>query len=87
MALKMEKQRKEFTAQMVTEAIEKDSSAKEKEMIMAMDSDANLPTSSDEEAEHGEEKPEGILSVKGQALYEAWKVRELRRILRDREEM
>ena len=48
-----------------------------------MDSDANLPdTSSDSEQDE-----DGGMGVRAQAEYEAWKVRELRRILRDREEV
>ena len=51
---------------------------------MAMDSDANLcsDSSSSDDAEDFEQ-----MSVQRQAKYEAWKVRELRRILRDRDEM
>ena len=51
---------------------------------MAMDSDANL--CSDSSSSDGAEDFEQM-SVQRQAKYEAWKVRELRRILRDRDEM
>jgi len=49
---------------MVVEAIQRDQDATEKEMVLAMDSDANLPTSSDDEAEIGDENPQGG-NVKG----------------------
>ena len=46
MQLKMQEKRKEITQQMVTEAIQKEKEAEEKEVALAMDSDANLPESS-----------------------------------------
>ena len=77
---------------MVTEAIQREKEAAEKEVVMAMDSDANLPSSSDNDddyamAEEVAEGAESAISVKQKAKYEAWKVRELKRILRDRDEM
>ena len=59
MELHMNEQRKEITNQMVSEAILKDKEATEKEAVLAMDSDANLPSSSSsdaEEADVGEEE-------------------------------
>lgn len=47
---------------MVTDAIVKDKEAAEKEAVLAMDSDANLPSSSEDEIEEGDDKP---LTVKG----------------------
>lgn len=72
---------------MVSEAILKDKEAAEKEVVLAMDSDANLLSSSSDEDDEDIEEEQKQLSVKRQAKYEAWKVRELKRILRDREEM
>ncbi len=75
---------------MVTEAIQKDKEAAEKEVNLAMDSDANLPETSgddDDDIDHENNEDVGQIDVKRQARYEAWKVRELKRILRDREEM
>lgn len=89
MELKMADSRKEITNQLVTEAIQKDKEAAEKEVALAMDSDANLPDTSDDEDfnSDNDEEGESQINVKRQARYEAWKVRELKRILRDREEM
>lgn len=72
---------------MVSEAILRDKEAAEKEVVNAMDSDANLCSDSDSSSVHDEVAEPGSLSVRRQARYEAWKVRELRRILRDREEL
>ena len=76
---------------MVTEAVQKDKEAEEKEVTLAQESDANLPTSDDEEEDEeiGSAEEDGStrpVNVKRQAKYEAWRVRELKRILRDREE-
>lgn len=91
MELKIAEQRKEITNQLVTDAIQKDKEATEKEVNLAMDSDANLPeTSGDDDDDDDvleDDKDDGQINVKRQARYEAWKVRELKRILRDREEM
>ena len=38
---------------MVKEAIQRDKEAAEKEVVMAMDSDANLPSSSDNDEDYG----------------------------------
>ena len=51
MQLKMQERRKEITNQMVTEAIQREKEAEEKEVALAMDSDANLPESSSDEEE------------------------------------
>lgn len=57
-----------------------------------MDSDANLPTDSDEDEEWAAtgniagDGGETSIGIKRQARYEAWKVREIKRILRDKEE-
>ena len=72
---------------MVTDAIIRDKEAAEKEVVLAMDSDANMQSSSSDDDDIEEKKAEGQLSVKQQARYEAWKVRELKRILRDRDEL
>ena len=55
-------------------------------MVDANDSDANLPISSSDESDN-ENTELGKKGIKAQANYEAWKVRELKRILRDREEL
>ena len=55
---------------MVTDAIQREKEATEKEVVMAMDSDANLPSSSDnddddyEMADEGAEAAESAVSVK-----------------------
>ena len=81
---------------MVSEAIQRDKETTEKEEVMAMDSDANLPESSDDDdwvldgsydlqvAVKDENEEGDSVRVKRQAKYEAWKVRELKRILRDK---
>ena len=72
---------------MVSDAIIRDKEAAEKEVVLAMDSDANMQSSSSDDDDIEDKKAEGQLSVKQQARYEAWKVRELKRILRDRDEL
>ena len=49
MEIKMVEKRREITSQMVTDAVQKDKEMDEKEVELAMDRDANLPTSSDED--------------------------------------
>ena len=50
-----------------------------------MDSDANLPSSSEDDFLSSDGQ-DAEVNVARQAKYEAWKVRELKRILRDQEE-
>ena len=65
MEQKIQEKRKEITNQMVSDAIIKDKEAAEKEVVLAMDSDANLlSSSSDEDIVMEENKTEGDLSVK-----------------------
>ena len=59
MQLKMQEKRKEITQQMVTEAIQKDKETEEREVALAMDSDANLPDSSSDEDEFAVGEVEG----------------------------
>ena len=91
---KLEEQRRQATDQMVTDAIQRDKEATEKEVVLAMDSDANLCSDSssslddfDQAASDCDQQKPPQQSMKRQAKYEAWKVRELRRILRDRDEL
>lgn len=53
----MEERRKQNTDQMVTDAIEREKDNAEKEVVLAMDSDANLCTdSSSDELENADEE-------------------------------
>ena len=64
MEAKMAEKRKEITNQMVSEAAQKEKEAEEKEVVMAMDSDANLPTSSDDEMEEANDDGSPVVNVK-----------------------
>jgi len=63
---------------MVAEAIRKELEMKEQEAVNQYDSDANLPFDESD----GEDRK----YLNSQVAYEEWKIRELRRIKRDRDE-
>ena len=85
MDAQLQQQKKAYTNSLVEEVIQREKEAQEKELVDANDSDANLPITESDESEQDVGEG-GNMGVKAQANYEAWKVRELKRILRDREE-
>ena len=76
---KQREERRQYTKQLVAEAVRKDLEVKEHEAVDGLESDDNLPAFALDEDEDRD-------YLNSQQAYEEWKIRELRRLKRERDE-